>query len=134
MELARNIMLAVTSAALLALAGCSSTRTTPTSSSNALARSADALDRSARVLADESDTMNPALQDDAHRLAASAFQFHHDVGLDGTDNSSTRSAFESVSRTYQQVKQDVDHLGNADARADLQPVTEAYQDAEHALR
>lgn len=141
MERARNIMLAAGFAMLVALAGCSTTRNTPAnsgstsaSSGNTLADSATALERNARALADQSDQMTPVLQQDAHRLADSAFQFHSYVGVSGTDNASARSAFESVSRNYQRVSEDVNEVGTANARADLQPVTQAYQEVERALR
>jgi hypothetical protein len=134
MESARNVMLAAASAMLIALVGCSTTRNTPASPRNTLADSASALDRNAQALASHSDTMTPALQQDAHQLAESTLQFHSVVGVDGTDNASARAAFESVSRNYQKVSEDVNQLGTVNARSDLQPVTEAYQDVEHALR
>jgi hypothetical protein len=132
MELARNIMLAAASAMVVALAGCSTT--TAAHSGSTLAESATALQRNAQALADQSDTMTPAVQQDAHRLADSTFRFQSYVAANGTDNASARSAFESVSRNYQKVSQDVAQLDTANARADLQPVTDAYQDVERALR
>lgn len=134
MEVAPKIILASAAAMLVALAGCSTTHTTPAVSHSALADSAKALDRNAQALADHSDTMTPAFQQDAHRLADSTFQFDHVVAATGGGNTDAKSAFESVSQNYQRVSEDVNQLGTTEARADLQPVTDAYQDVEHALR
>jgi hypothetical protein len=135
MELARDIMLATASALLLALAGCATTGDTPAGqSNNALADSANALARNAQALADHSDNTTPVMQQDAHNLAESTFHFHNLVGISGTDSASARSAFESVSRNYQKVSEDVNQADTAEARDDLQPVTEAYQAVQHALQ
>jgi hypothetical protein len=130
MEPARNVMLAIASTMLVALAGCAATTTTR---NTALADSAATLDRNAQALADHSDAMTPDLAQDAHALAQSTFHFYYAVGADGTATTDARTAFESVTRDLQKVTEDVSQADNANARADLKPVTEAYQDVQRAM-
>jgi hypothetical protein len=127
MEFARNIMLATASAMLLGLAGCVATR------NSTLADSAATLDRNAHALANQADAMTPALEQDARQLAESTLQFHSVVGVNGTDDASAKTAFESVSRNYQKVTEDVNQVNTANARDALRPVTEAYQAVEREM-
>lgn len=127
MELARNVMLGTAFALLIGLAACATTR-------NPLVDSADQLNRSAQAFADASDATTPALQQDAHQLAQSTLQFRSVVGVKGTEDASAREAFESVSRNYQKVQDDVNQVGTPNVRAQLRPVSKAYDDAEHAMR
>jgi hypothetical protein len=127
MELARKVMLAAASALLIGLAACATTR-------NPLVDSADELNRNAQAFADESDATTPALQQDAHQLAQSTLRFRSTVGVEGTDDAGAREVFESVSRNYQKVQDDVNQVGTANVRAQLRPATKAYDDVEHAMR
>jgi hypothetical protein len=126
MKLARNLIVVTGSALLVALAGCATTR-------NPLADSAEVLDRNAQALAAQADAMTPVLEQDAHRLAESTYQFRGVVGANGTDNTRARTAFESVSQNYRRVNEDVNHINTEDARAALRRVKEAYQDVERAM-
>lgn len=44
-----------------------------------------------------------------------------------------QTAFDRVSRSFHAVRDEVEHSDNTQAHADLQAVTEAYVDVEHAL-
>jgi phage shock protein A len=127
MELARNVMLTTVSAMLIGLAACATTR-------NPLVDSADTLNHNAQALAQQSDAMTPVLEQDAHQLAQSTLEYRSVVGLNGTDIASARTAFESVSRNYQKVKDDIAQVNTPNARADLRPVTEAYENVERMLQ
>jgi len=127
MKLARTIMVITGSAMLIGLAACATTR-------NPLADSADTLNHNAQAFAQQSDAMTPVLRQDAHQLAQSTLQFRSVIGVNGTDNADAKTAFEDVSRNYQRVKADVDQIDTPNVRADLRPVTEAYQGVERTMR
>jgi hypothetical protein len=134
MQLIRNITAAAATALLVTLAGCATGSGASNSpASTALADSAATLYRNAQALADHSDAMTPDLQQDAHHLAESTLQFRTAVG-NGSDVASARTAFESVTQNYQRVQADVHQVDTAAARADLRPVTEAYEYVERALK
>lgn len=69
---------------------------------------------------------------DARALALDARDLRHVVQGRYTDTD-VQTAFDRVSRSYHAVRDEVEHSDSTQARADLQAVTEAYVDVEHAL-
>jgi len=117
-------------AAVLAfgLAGCVTTRSD-------LATSADKLEHTANVLADDARAAdNPGdYLHDVHVLSDDAREFRRTVEDHAASDGDVRLAFERLSRSYHVVRDDLDHSDSRTARADLQPVTDSYLDIEREM-
>jgi hypothetical protein len=116
-------------AALAALlSGCA------TSPHGNLARSAERLDHNADVLArDDHGYARTSYSREADELALKAHDFHRAVGDSRADKRDLDVAFESLSRSYHDLRDDVDRADNREAQLDLKPVTEAYLDVEREM-
>src|SRR5262249_13151883 len=99
-----------------------------------LARSADRLDHNAQVLAHDDRgyaTSNYAREADV--LAEKSHDFRRTVEDPRADRRDLDSAFESLSRSYHSLRDDVDRSDSREAQLDLKPVTEAYLDVEREM-
>jgi hypothetical protein len=116
---------------LIALAGCAAT------SHGNLVRSTDRLERSADTLArhdrDGRDISGTSYSREADVLADEAHDFRRAVESRQGDRRDLDSAFESLSRAYHALRDDVDRSESRDAQLDLKPVTEAYLDVEREM-
>jgi hypothetical protein len=116
---------------LLALGGCA------TPSHGSLVRSADQLERSADALARDDrvgrDFSGASDSREAQELADEAHDFRRALEDRQSDRRDLDSAFESLSRAYHAVRDDVDRSHSRDAQLDLKPVTEAYLDVEREM-
>lgn len=132
---ARNLMLTVATALLLAAGGCVTTRGSVASSTLDLQRSAEQLaDDAANVPPppDADYAVSPNYARDAHALAASARELRHTVEDGGTD-SDVRLAFNRVSRDYHAVRDEVRDSGSLQVRHDFRSVNDSYRDVAHDL-
>ena len=100
-----------------------------------LARSADRLDHNADVLArdDHGGHAGSSYSREADALAEKAHDFRLAVGDSRADRRDLDAAFESLSRTYHALRDDVDRSDSREAQLDLKPVTEAYLDVEREM-
>jgi hypothetical protein len=115
-------------AALMAVAGCVTT-TRPAG----LSDSSERLDLSARVLAAHSDTIGPPYQQDAHELSDRAHDFHSMVDTATVPSADVTAQFDLVAQSYHKMREDAEHANTQQAYSELEPVTTAYRDVEHAL-
>jgi hypothetical protein len=109
-----------------------------TSSHGNLARSADRLDHNAELLArddhrDGREGWNSSYSREADALAEKAHDFRRAVTDSRGDRRDLDDAFESLSRTYHALRDDVDRADSREAQLDLKPVTEAYLDVEREM-
>lgn len=118
---------------VIALGGCVTTR------HGGLNSSADRLDRNAQDFAQDSTEAprgydeNTRYTEDARDFADRAHEFRRTVEDrdDGdTSDRDVKTAFDELSRSYHELRDDVERSGNPDARRDMQPVTQAYLDVE----
>lgn len=113
----------------VALTGCATTH-------GDLHSSADRLDRNAQAFAQDSEeaprgySENAGYTEDARDFADRAHEFRRTIDEEGTDNDDVRAAFDKLSRSYHELRDDVEHADDRDARRDLAPVTQAYLDVE----
>jgi hypothetical protein len=117
-------------AALMAImGGCAS------SPHGNLARSADRLEHNSAVLArdDRGGRSSSTYSREADDLAEKARDFRMAVMDSRADRRDLDVAFESLSRTYHALRDDVDRSDSRDAQLDLKPVTEAYLDVEREM-
>ena len=129
MKFAKNIIVGMAGAVLIAAGGCATTTTRPAG----LSQSAEKLDMNARVLAAHSDTIGPPWQYDAHDLAKRAYDFRSLVNTANVSSADVSAQFELVSQSYRKLREDADHTRTQQAYADLEPVTAAYRDVQHEL-
>ena len=127
MNLVRTGIFAL-AAALITAAGCVTT-TRPAG----LSDSSEKLDLSARVLAAHSDTIGPPYQQDAHELADRAHDFHSMVETATVPSADVSAQFDLVAQSYHKMREDAEHANTQQAYSELEPVTTAYRDVEHAL-
>ena len=120
---------------MLAIAGCATTR------HGGLDSSADRLDRNAQAFAQDSQeaprgySENTSYTEDARDFADRAHEFHRtvedrDAGDGDVSDRDVKASFDELSRSYHALRDDVEKSGDADARRDMQPVTQAYLDVE----
>jgi hypothetical protein len=116
---------------LLALGGCATT------SHGNLVRSADRLERNADALARDDragrDYSGTSYSREAQELAEEAHDFRRALEDAQADRRDLDAAFESLSRAYHALRDDVDRDRSRDAQLDLKPVTEAYLDVEREM-
>jgi hypothetical protein len=123
-------MLVIPAAALVTLmSGCA------TSPHGNLARSAERLENNADELArsDSGAYANGSYSREADVLAEKAHDFRHAVKDSHADRDDLDAEFESLSRTYHDLRDDVDRSDSREAQLDLKPVTEAYLDIEREM-
>jgi hypothetical protein len=130
MDSPRKVALTAAASLLAALAGCAATRSTPPNAR--LAHSAAALKQNAWVFAEHSQDEGPRFSGDANLLQQAAFEF--DDSVQSGNAGDVKAEFNRLSQSYQAVRNDVSQLDTTEARTDLQPVTQAYQDVETSMR
>ncbi|MGH8294219.1 MAG: hypothetical protein ACRETZ_01755 [Steroidobacteraceae bacterium] len=114
----------------VALAGCA---TTP---HGGLDHSAARLDRNAQAFAQDAQEAprgydeSTGYAQDAQDFADRAHEFRRTIEKEGGDSGDTRASFHDLSRSYNALRDDVQHSDNPDTRRDLRPVTQAYLDVE----
>ena len=114
----------------VALASCATTR------HGGLDDSADRLDSNAQVFAQNAAEAprgydeNSSYTEDARDFADRAHEFHRTVEDPGADRADVRASFADLSRSYHELRDDVQHSDSDYARHDLAPVTQAYLDVE----
>jgi hypothetical protein len=132
----RKIALTAAAWVPIALAGCAATHgsgTSVTSVTNPdLAHSATVLDQNARVLAAHSQDESPAYSADVNLLEQRAYDFQDSVQSGRADE--VKADFNRLSQSYQAVRNDVAKLDTTEARTNLQPVAQAYQDVESRVQ
>jgi hypothetical protein len=107
-----------------------------TSSHDSLGRSADRLEHNSEVLARSDHGRGYASSSysrEADELAAKAHDFRQAVRDSRSDRRDLDVAFESLSRSYHALRDDVDRSDSREAQADLRPVTDAYLDIEREM-
>jgi hypothetical protein len=105
-----------------------------TSSHGNLARSANRLEHNSEVLArDDRGYASSSYSREADDLAEKAHDFRLAVMDTRGDRRDLDGAFESLSRTYHALRDDVDRSNSREAQLDLKPVTEAYLDVEREM-
>ena len=128
---ARNFAFAMASSLLVAFVGCATTHGNLTSSADRLERNAQALARDARDEPAYGSTTGYSR--DAHQLADQAHDFRRTVADNRADSRDVNAAFEQLSRSYHELRDQVDRSDSRQAQADLKPVTEAYLDVEREM-
>lgn len=114
----------------VALAGCATGR------HGGLDHSADRLDRNAQAFAQDSEEAphgyneNTGYTEQARDFADRAHEFRRTVEDEGTDNRDVKASFDELSRSYHELRDEVERSGDEDARHNMQPVTQAYLDVE----
>ena len=134
MMTARQVGWLTASIMAMTLTGCATTH-------GGLDSSADRLDRSAQVFAQDSDQAPRGYAEstgytaDARHFADRAHEFHRAV--DGEDRDAgdrdVKDAFDELSRSYHALRDDVERSGDREASRDLHPVTQAYLDVEDSM-
>jgi hypothetical protein len=130
MDSHRKVALTAAASLLAALAGCAATRSSTPDAD--LANSAAALKQNAWVFAAHSQDEGPRFSADANLLQQQAFEFDNSVQAGKADD--VKAEFNRLSQTYQAVRNDVAQLDTTEARTDLQPVAQAYQDVETRMQ
>jgi hypothetical protein len=127
----KRLMLVVPVATLMmAMGGCAS------SPHGNLARSADRLEHNAEVLArgdHDRGYSSSSYSREADELAAKAHDFREALQDSRADRRDLDASFESLSRSYHDLRDDVDRSDSREAQLDLKPVTEAYLDVEREM-
>ncbi|MEJ0035937.1 MAG: hypothetical protein WDO68_07625 [Gammaproteobacteria bacterium] len=102
-----------------------------------LARSADRLENNSGQLArydhGRGGYASSGYSREADTLAEKAHDFRLAVGDSRADRRDLDQAFESLSRSYHALRDDVDRSDSREAQLDLKPVTEAYLDVEREM-
>jgi len=115
----------------IAIAGCATT-----TAHGGLRMSAGRLDRSAQAFAQDAQEaprgydQSTTYTGDARDFADRAHEFRRTVEERGADSSDARASFQDLSRSYNSLRDEVQHSGDRNARRDLRPVTRAYLDVE----
>ena len=115
---------------VVALAGCASTP------HGGLDYSAERLDNSAQTFAQSSSEAprgydeNTSYTEDARDFADRAHEFRRTVEDPDADKRDVRASFDDLSRSYHELRDDVQRSDSDYARRDLAPVTQAYLDVE----
>ena len=121
----------VASIAMLTLLGCATPRSSLSTSAERLERSTDSL---ARTVSDESARdASRSYARDAQALADDARSLRRVAEERGARDSDVRAAFDRVSRSYHEVRDDVDRSDDRAAREDLRSVTQSYLDVERDM-
>jgi len=125
----RSLLVIPVAAFMAFMGGCA------TSPHGNLARSADRLDHNAELLArdDHGRSASSSYSREADALAEKAHDFRLAVTDSRADRRDLEGAFESLSRTYHALRDDVDRADSREAQLDLKPVTEAYLDVEREM-
>jgi hypothetical protein len=97
-----------------------------------LGRSADRLEHNSAVLA-RNDRGSSTYSREADQLAEKAHDFRMAVMDSRADRRDLEGTFESLSRSYHALRDDVDRSDSREAQLDLKPVTEAYLDVEREM-
>jgi hypothetical protein len=79
------------------------------------------------------DVSGTSYSREAGELADEAHDFRRALEDRQGDRRELDSAFESLSRAYHALRDDVDRSQSRDAQLDLKPVTEAYLDVERGM-
>jgi hypothetical protein len=117
----------------VALAGCATTR------HGGLDRSADRLDQNALAFSQAAEAAprgyseNTGYTEDARDFADRTHEFRRaveDRGDSSADDRDVRASFDELSRSYHELRDEVERSGGEDARRDFDPVTRAYLDVE----
>jgi hypothetical protein len=108
------------------LSGCA------TSPHGNLPRSAERLDHNAEVLARD-EHAGSSYSREATEFADRAHDFRRAVEDSRTDRRDLDDSFASLSRSYHELRDDVDRADSREAQLDLKPVTEAYLDVEREM-
>jgi hypothetical protein len=127
----RKVALTAAAAVLTALAGCAATRSSHAPDAD-LARSAAALKQNAWVFASRSQDESPRFAADASLLQQQAYEFN--TSVQAGDAGDAKAQFSRLSQTYQALQNDVAERDTTEARTNLQPVTQAYQDVETRMQ
>ena len=125
----RSVLLIPAAMLMAVMSGCAS------SPHGNLARSADRLEHNATVLSrdDRGGFASGSYSREADALAEKAHDFRMAVTDSRADRRDLDGAFESLSRTYHALRDDVDRADSREAQLDLKPVTEAYLDVEREM-
>lgn len=124
----KSVFLLPVAALMVVMGGCA------TSHHDNLARSADRLERNADVLSrDRTNYSSTSYSREADELARKAHDFRSAVMDSRADRRDLDVAFESLSRSYHDLRNDVDRSDSREAQLDLKPVTEAYLDVEREM-
>lgn len=120
----------------VALTGCATTR------HGGLDRSADRLDQNAQAFVQDAEeaprgySENTGYTEDARDFADRAHEFRRTVE-DSEDRSAddrdVKASFDELSRSYHELRDDVERSGGEDSRRDFDPVTRAYLDVEDEM-
>jgi hypothetical protein len=113
--------------ALFLAAACSTTGGSLSSSAERLERSSYALERNAYGDRDS------GFRRDAVALAEEARDFRRTLADSRADNEDIRDAFSDVSRTYHELRDEVERSRSTEAERDFRPVTDAYLDVEREM-
>ena|SRR3569833_14785 len=124
----KSVFLLPVATLMVMMGGCA------TSHHDTLARSADRLERNADVLSrDRPGYSSTSYSREADELARKAHEFRGAVMDSRADRRDLDVAFESLSRSYHDLRNDVDKSDSREAQLDLKPVTEAYLDVEREM-
>jgi len=126
MVVARSITLVIASSVLLGLGGCVMTR-------GGLTSSADRLEHSAHVFAQNARDEPPGYSRGARELADRAYEFRRTVEERRAGGAEVKESFERLSRSYHALRDEVERSDSREARIDLKPVTESYLDVEREM-
>lgn len=135
MMIARRAGWLTASLMAVALVGCATGR------HGGLDHSADRLDRNAQAFAQDAQEAprgyneNAGYTEAARDFADRAHEFRRtveeeDEGGSSGDSRDVKAAFDDLSRSYHELRDDVERSGDEAARRDMQPVTQAYLDVE----
>lgn len=113
--------------ALFLAAACSTTGGSLSSSAERLERSSYALERN--VYGDR----DSGFRRDAVALAEEARDFRRTLADSRADREDVRDAFSDVSRTYHELRDEVERSGSTEAEREFRPVTDAYLDVEREM-
>jgi hypothetical protein len=125
----RSMLVIPVAAFITLMGGCA------TSPHGNLARSADRLESNSAALArhDGRGYSGSSYAREADELALKARDFRVAVKDSRADHRDLDRAFEGLSRTYHDLRDDVDRSDSREAQLDLKPVTEAYLDVEREM-
>ena len=113
MVVARSITLAIASSVLLGLGGCVMTR-------GGLTSSADRLEHSAHVFAQNARDEPPGYSRGARELADRAYEFRRTVEERRAGGAEVKESFERLSRSYHALRDEVERSDSREARIDFE--------------